>query len=496
MKKFLAIISLLALPLTYALADGQVVGGKAQPDETLQERAIDPGDNFPFAAGDTIVISKTQTHYLTGEKIANWVYYVMHVIKQVGGKRFPDGILVEGIYSWVKPYEGELLLMGAVERADSAQNAAVRERLQRDKVFIDQRREEVGQLDDVTKQVVDTLSKLTGTKKLEELDADEQLSEEDAQKQALAHQDVEEAFIKRLSEEAVRRADSVAQENARQEAERVRAFRNGKQHRFTIGLRGGVASLMQETENNVMDGWKAGFDGLLDLQYAYYFGAKEGKSCNMGIITGLSVGYSRSPIRNGVDTAYTVEDDEKQSIDYTISAGKVEEHDGQLQLEVPILFSLRHESGVFMNVGPKLMVPLYSHYKQTISEDACIDAYFSNYGVHVSNELVTGQLQEQQYTTRGNWQRSKINVMLTAELGYEWALKNGNALGIGAYANYSLYDLYSNTTDNKSLINVGLPQAGGAPVDVLSATDTYATGLGFFDCGLKVAYHFCFPSKK
>lgn len=485
--------ALLILPMASAFAQGHPVGNKMKQDPELQEKAINPGENFPFAKGDTIVISKTQTHYLTGEKIANWVYYVEHTIMQIGGKRFPEGILIDGIYSWVGAEENELLLMSAVDRGDSALNAQVRARLEHDRQAIQERVQEAANLDNITKQVIDTLSSLTGTKKLE--NEEPILSHEDSVKMNYAHDFDQEAFIRSLEAEKNQTADSAKADSLSRE-------RMGKQHRFSIGVRGGVASLMQQTDNDIMGHWRAGFDALLDLQYAYYFGAREGKKTNMGIITGVSFGYSQSPVRSGVDTTYTINDQDAGTmgstpVKYTIQSEEVKEQNGQLQLEIPILFALRHESGLFFNAGPKLVFPLWSHYKQNIAEEGTnIDAYFEEYGVHVTNEVVTGKLQESDYSTKGQWKHATIQLMLTAELGYEWQLKNGNALGLGAYGNYSAYTAYSNATSDQSLIQVGLPQAGGPRVDVFSATDSYANKLGYFDCGVKLVYHFCFPAKK
>jgi hypothetical protein len=46
-------------------------------------------------------------------------------------------------------------------------------------------------------------------------------------------------------------------------------------------------------------------------------------------------------------------------------------------------------------------------------------------------------------------------------------------------------------------MDVTAPQGSTvASVDILSATKTYATGLGYFDAGVKVAYHFNFPKKQ
>lgn len=401
--------------------------------------------------GDTVRIVEGKTVYLTGEKPSKWVYGRKHTVQQVGTKRFPNGILIKGIYSWIAPefleYDAPLLPTDTIMPEQPADTVVPVQPA--DTVTVPEQQPAV--------LPQDTLP----AKPLQELETPQggyvyEYPEEEIKK-PVAH-----AIYNRLSE----------------------------YDRFTIGLRGGTASLMHEAE--AMGKWRAGFDGLLDLQYAHYFGKRNWKApVNLGIITGLSIGWAQSGLRAGVDTAYTVNTADG-NIDYTVSAGKVQEDDGQLQLEIPVMFSLITEKGLFFNVGPKLVVPVYTHYKQSIASPD-INAYFPEEGVNVSNEVITGQVQNNQLKTKGKWNSSKINVMLTAELGYEWLFRNGHSFGLGVYANYSVYDLYRNDTDNKSLINVSAPSASApAAVDVLSATDTYANGMGYFDCGLKLTYNFNF----
>ena len=181
-------------------------------------------------------------------------------------------------------------------------------------------------------------------------------------------------------------------------------------------------------------------------------------------------------------------------MDYTVVARNVKETDHTIQLEVPVMFSLIHENGLFFNVGPKFMVPVYSPYKQTVDQ-AQISAYVQETGVTVIDNPVTGQYTGQQPTT-ANGIQFKINIMLTAEIGYEWTLKSGNSLGLGAYANYSVFNTYSNAVSTKGLFDLTAPTDNDIfKLDVLSATKTYADKIGYFDAGIKVAYHFNFPKK-
>ncbi len=406
-----------------------------------------------WLVGDTIVVKESTERYLTGERISKWVYYVKHPVQQVGSKRFPNGVLIRGIYSWVG---NEDIILEAAAQTE-----------------LEQRAQAIDSLSAADRRELEKYAETIGG---EVIGQKEQQAQQAQQAQA--------ADTTAVAEQAQ------PQEQV-EEVPEVTASHLDKMHRFSIGLRGGVASLMHESD--VMGNWKPGFDGLLDLQYACYFGAKEGKKVNLGIMTGLSIGWAQSGLQAGVDTTYTVNTVDGD-IDYTIKAEDVKENDGQLQVEIPVMFTMLTQKGFFLNVGPKVIIPVFSHYNQNITSPN-INAYFPTEGVNVNNEVITGLVQDNQLKTKGKWNTSKVNIMLTAELGWEWTLKNQHSIGLGVYGNYSLYDLYNNTTDNKSLINVTPPSAGPAIVDVLSATDTYANGLGYFDCGLKLVYNFNFRNK-
>lgn len=433
-------------------------------DIKIREEASDKERTFTLQVGDTIIIDRDCERYLTGEKMSNWVYYVSHTVLQLGTKRFPEGVLLKGILSWVKP-EG-LILKGATPRTDSVAQAMAEKQMQEQKQIVEQRIQETQQLSKEEQQKIEQQAKQHGEEMLR-------------------------------ADSAVVPVDSTLQENIPAEEEPVveepkQIEKKGAYDRFSIGVRVGAASLLHKTENNGK--WKCGFDAVLDLQYAHYW-TKFGRDIDYGIITGLGIGYAQSGLGLSVNDQYSVQTSDGQ-IDYQISADRIKENDGQIQLEIPVLFSLVTKKGVFFNVGPKLMLPVFTPYRQTITNPS-IDAYFPTEGVHVSNEVITGKVEDNQLKSKGgNNNQWKLNLMLMAELGYEWNLHSGNSIGLGVYANYSVYSMFKGETDNKSLMNVTAPSAtSAATVDILSATDTYANKLGYFDAGIKVAYHFNNPKK-
>ncbi len=415
------------------------------------QQAAEPAKQHEFkvAIGDSVMIKRECQQYLTGERPSVWVWDKVHTVRQLGTKRFPDGVLLMNIYSWMCedcliPVNNNKALQDSIAtaQADPAQAAAEEAR---------------------------------------------RAAEQARQDSIAAAQAVADSIAAAEAEIAA------AAEKAKQDSIKSEQKFKHNYDRFTIGVRGGAAGLLHSVING---NWTCGFDAMLDLQYAHYW-AKDGRPVDLGIIVGLGVGYSRSGMKAAVDTAYTVNTVDGD-INYNLKADQVKEHDGQIQLEVPVLFSLIHDNGLFFNVGPKFMLPVYTPYDQTISNPQ-INAYFPEEGINVSNEVITGFLKDDQMTNKGtdNGNQFSINVMLTAELGYEWVLKSGNSLGLGAYANYCVYNSFGNSTKAKSLMDVTPPSGTGvASVDVLSATKTYADKLGYFDAGIKLAYHFNFPKKQ
>ena len=62
-----------------------------------------PPRQIEYQVGDTVTVNRSATHYITGERISQWVYDVKHTIRQVGSLFHKDGILLKGIRSWIAP---------------------------------------------------------------------------------------------------------------------------------------------------------------------------------------------------------------------------------------------------------------------------------------------------------------------------------------------------------------------------------------------------------
>ena len=440
------------------------------------QQAAQPAQEHQWkvAIGDSVMIKRECVEYLTGERPSVWVWDKVHTVRQLGTKRFPEGVLLMNIYSWIC----EECLIPVNGRAQEEEAKAVEEQKEDRAAF------EKAQRGEPAAQPAAQPA--------------EEPKEEPAAEPAEEPAKEEPAPVEEQKEE-----EQTAQSN---QGDSIHSQPNFKHNydRFTIGLRGGAAGLLHKTNEG---SWTCGGDVVLDLQYAHYW-TKDGRPVDLGIITGVGLGYAQSSVKSSVNsTRPNVEDGDAtpMHIDYTIRADEVKEHDGQLQLEVPLMFSLIHQNGLFFNIGPKFMLPVFTPYKQTISNNpnTFVEAYYQETGVRVTNDVITGLLAEDKYTSKGTDYKNKftINVMLTAEIGYEWILKSGNSLGLGAYANYSVYNSFKNNPEDPNVdplirVESAPSSTSNAVINVNPLTGTYASGLGFFDAGVKLAYHFNFPKKR
>ena len=426
------------------LAVGAVLPINAAEPAAKQPLVYEGGQQIK--AGDSIWVHKDTLYYLTGERISKWVYTKPHAVQQVGGKRYPHAVLLQGILSWV--YPGSIVPVHPETPIVEEQPAPV----------VEQQPAPIVEPEVVTEPVVEQTS---------------------------------------VVEDTVTVSESEPQDTAVVDIEDLQGYGRGnyeipvayQMNRFAIGVRGGFASTMATTKNMPL-----GFDALLDLRYAHYW-AKDQKKPALGIMTGLNIGYVQaSQSMKFLDkyTTPTVHSD----VDYVVEADKVAETDRLIQLEIPVMFSMVTPKGFFLNVGPKLILPVYGKYTQTIA-DPKISAYLPELsGNPIVNEVVMGKLTEEQMDITENLADNPcklLSLAFGAELGYEFKFKNGHSLDLGVYADYSVYTLYNNSVAAGKVITVTPPTyTSPAIVEVQPMSTVSGNKFAFLDAGLKISYNFDF----
>ncbi len=406
--------------------------------------------------GDLIQINKDSLYYLTGERMSKWVYGVKHTVQQVGSRTHPEGVLLKGILSWVYADALIPISIAAPPIAVPAEPTPTVETPVADTVVVSE------------KVVADSIV-------TEPVASDSVASQPIAQQPPVVEQEPE------VLEEAnvVNQITNVLKGVRVQETYNYGIPISYEADRLSLGLRGGFASTLT-------NGLPLGYDAWFDLQYASYW-AQSLQSTRFGILTGANVGFMCTKQSTVIDDKFTTE-----GIDYHISATSVDETLYQVLLEVPVMFSMLTTNGFFLNLGPKLMLPVYTPVKQTIA-DASISAYLPELnGKPITNEVVTGALTNDQAnlsTRAGN--EFKLALSLGLELGYEITLENENSISLGVYTNYGVYSMYKNTTDGKIISLVAPTETSSAVVTVNPMTNI-ADKIGHLDAGIKVSFNFNF----
>lgn len=273
--------------------------------------------------------------------------------------------------------------------------------------------------------------------------------------------------------------------------------RNMSFNQFSMGFRGGVASLLQKTDFG--GNWKPGYNVAFDLQYAYLFRRNKANKPLWGIRTGISVNYVSSSYEGKLDNRYKTTDASGDVLNYAITADKFKETDNQVQLQVPLMATMTYK-GFMLNAGTRFAFPVYSSYKQTL-DNAHITATYEKYGVPIKDDMLTGKFSDDQLSQKGKWDAPKFQLFLSAELGYSFTFYGGNCITVALYADYSVYNGYkgASSSDNSfvSVSQIGVDPANPcAQVTVNPIMNNYAKSIGYFDFGLRISADLNFYSDR
>ena len=448
-----------------------------------------PNSDVLIEVGDSIRINPDSLHYETGERKVYWVYDKIHVIRQVSSKYHPDAVLLRGINSWI--YANSILAESDAKKLPpepiyTSFDASI---------DYGTSYEWNGTTYNQTGAYTQKFVAISGadsivTLNLTVLPAKPIYTSVDVtidfgQTYTWNEMTYDTTGVYTKSFIAQNGADSIVTLNLTVLPEpQPQPY---QVNRFSVGVRGAFASSMAKPATTPL-----GFDVLLDLQYAHYWAADQDK-IRLGIMTGLSAGYMSTTRSQAWDETYIAKTDDGD-IEYHVTADNIQETNHQLQLEVPLMFSMITAKGLFFNVGPRFLLPAYTPYKQVITNGNVVATDLQT-GVVIPNNPVYGQLSEEQVNQKGKGeQQFDLTMTLGFELGYEFKLKSGNSIGLGAFLNYGVYSMYSNKALG-SAIDVTAPSKQAdqnAVVKVESLTNAYTEKMGHLDAGVKVSFNLDF----
>ena len=254
---------------------------------------------------------------------------------------------------------------------------------------------------------------------------------------------------------------------------------------LTAGMRGG--SSLYITDKPVQCGF--GYQGLLDLGYSYLWPLAR---IEVGIHTGINVGYSASSFRGTFENEFVNTDYYGYKMNY-LTRGAHDQWSQQIQVEIPIMGSLRTTGGFIMSLGAKLMMPVWNIYSQTIT-NGYIEAYYEALDTHIYNEIITGQLTPDQ-VCKGKNAVPNFNFLLGTEMGYEWHF-DMHRVGLEFYFDIAPVSSHVKASEDPivNVLPISDPKDPAAKVVVSPVTD-YSANMRYIGCGLKFYYSFFFRDR-
>ena len=257
---------------------------------------------------------------------------------------------------------------------------------------------------------------------------------------------------------------------------------------LSIGVRGGGQTFLPTAAVGATGEVKPGIGGTgaLDVRYTYY--GSVASQVQLGVAVGAGFGYGTTGIKGTNLDSYTNIDYLGNKMDYSIDA-TYSLKDQFAKVDVSLLLAMRF-GGVTLNVGPRFMLPFAATGTVTISE-ASIDAYYPLYNVHVTDLLITGKLETPYTDTRAS-NLPRMNVLVAAEIGYEWRL-NQHALGVQLFAEAAVWSKQTpNPLTPNPLIQVNPITSAENPVPSVTvvSAESFVSGRRYIGVGVRAYYAF------
>ena len=255
-------------------------------------------------------------------------------------------------------------------------------------------------------------------------------------------------------------------------------------HTLRVGVSGG--SGLNLTPADCVMKSNVGGGGALAFDYTFY---KSFDKVDLGLRTGLDLGYMYLPYHAEFAQQYSNMDYLGNQVDYTTS-GVVDVVQNQLYASLPLMFALRTH-GFVCNIGVRLQMPFYQTGKQQLSEPL-IQAYYPKYDVTVTNELITGIVTDEQLSMPLASSPVFLECYASAEIGYEHRLNAKGAIGCAAYVHAGVWNSLPKAT-NTPIIQVAPIMDSETPVPTVTVNDAYTSLLTSYvplQFGLKVYYAF------
>ena len=264
---------------------------------------------------------------------------------------------------------------------------------------------------------------------------------------------------------------------------------------LSVGVRGGGQMWLPSTVTGVTADVRSGigYTGALDLRYTFYCDVSN--TASMGLAVGAGAGYGSTVLQGTNVDAFSNTDYLGNQLDYTATTA-FQQTDRFAKAEASLLLAMRF-GGVTLNIGPRFMMPFADLHLLKVTQST-IDAYFPQYNVHVVNEQATGVLPTP-LMRQEKLSLPKYNLLLAAELGYEWTFDKQHIIGLQAYMDFGVWSSNSSAAlPLTQFVSVSpiMDATNPTPTVTVASPEMYIKGRRYLDFGIRVYYAFSIESDK
>ena len=258
---------------------------------------------------------------------------------------------------------------------------------------------------------------------------------------------------------------------------------------FSVGLRGGAQTILPQIKSgdtwSVSNAYTGG--GMADFRYAYY--TTFAPACMWGFYVGVGAGVSSESLKGTMTDQYTNWDYDDSPMHYTVHSD-FRQTTIYARTELSLMLAF-YFGPVSLNFGPRFVMPFATKATMKLS-DLSISAYYPQYGVKITDERITGQL-DTPYKLKVKADRPYGILLMGAELGYEWPLTDKFFMGVQAYADISVLHVGSPLEpSDKPMIDVApiLDRRKPIPTVEVHSITNYVGALRNLEFGVRIYYAF------
>ena len=262
-------------------------------------------------------------------------------------------------------------------------------------------------------------------------------------------------------------------------------------HFLEVGARVGLAGLTYQTDyGSTIPGYHAAMDVGYLYKSPYWLAFRVGAT-----VETASSSYRKAHYED----AYTVTDVENETMTVQYNIGVLRERHYSYTVSFPLQLGFHIQRFTFL-VGPRITLPLYASYKQTVS-DAALSIYYPKYNNLVEESYPMAASRSFGMEGKGDIKLPTYQWSLAGELTYDFLISSqyGKAehfISVGLYfdagltysATYPNYDRYgilrlTDTRDGFPLTRYMTPV-----LEAWREEKPLVAKFGSFDVGVKVAY--------